>query len=67
MLQPRRTLFPLLAGTLSVIIGVTVLVIGVMLLFALFGFALHVLWFTLRLAIIVGLITLGLRLIMRRS
>ena len=65
MLQPRRTLFPIVAGTVSVILGLTILVVGVTLLFALFGVALHILWLSFKLAIIVGLITLGVRLLMR--
>ena len=31
MLQPRRSLFPILAGTVSLIVGLTILAVGVVL------------------------------------
>jgi hypothetical protein len=66
MLQPRRSLFPILAGTVSLIVGLTILAVGVVLLFWLFGLAVHVIWFALRLAVILTLITVGVRLVLRR-
>jgi hypothetical protein len=65
MLEPRQSRMPVLAGTLSLIMAIFVLGLAATLAFALFGWAFHVLFFLLRLALIAILIGIGVRLLTR--
>jgi hypothetical protein len=65
MLEPRQSRMPVLAGTLQVIMAIFVLGLAATLAFSLFGWAFHILFFILRIAIIATLIGIGLRLLTR--
>jgi hypothetical protein len=65
MLEPRRSRTPVLAGAFRVIAALFVLAVAASLVFSLFGWAFHILFFLGRLAIIAGLVVIGVRLLVR--
>jgi hypothetical protein len=65
MLEPRRSRVPVLAGTFNLVLAVFVLGTATILLFGLFGWAVHTMFFMARVAVIVGLFAVGARLLMR--
>lgn len=65
MLEPRRSRLPLLAGAVSAVMAVLVLGLAAALLFALLGWAFHIVWVVGQVAIIAGLIVIGVRLLTR--
>jgi hypothetical protein len=65
MLEPRQSRMPVLAGMLSLVMAIFVLGLAATLAFSLFGWAFHIFFFLLRLAIIATLIGIGVRLLSR--